>query len=500
MTRKLLSMVAVALLVATLAADPGAAKKNPKKPAPLAFGLSTVGPKVGPDGELFDGEPLIHVTKDRWFYVSYPGNAGMVFYSSRNGRTWTRGGLANNASGDTTVHADASGAVYQTNLNSGGTDPLSTLQGDVYKSFDHGRTWPQKGTINEVFQNSSASPLFVDRQWSDAYIPPGLTTDQARVYLTYHDFVASQMWVNVSKDGGRTFAPPVDAIGPEANLDSFCDTIPGGLQVVKSGPRAGRVYLLWITGDAPTNAATGCNATQLQSFHSVWMAWSDDEGASWTNKRLVDAGQGHDASALFADLTLDRLGNPVVAFSMNLADVTAYNVHVIASYDGGTTWVGGTDTSLVADGAVPLRVNETDGTHVFPAVVSGDPGKVAIAYLRTPSQVPTLPAPSNKFAPGGDPDAMWDVYVAQTMNLRAPQPKWTTVKVTRQPMHIGDICTLGIFCSVFEPVGANRDLLDFIDVAIDPSGKAYVAYTDDNDRQCICVAYQTAGPDLIASR
>ena len=62
----------------------------------------------------------------------------------------------------------------------------------------------------------------------------------------------------------------------------------------------------------------------------------------------------------------------------------------------------------------------------------------------------------------------WHLYAAQTLNMRAPSPKWTVKKLTRKPLHVGDVCMLGIFCTAFEPAGANRDLLDFIDVAIDP--------------------------------
>ena len=61
------------------------------------------------------------------------------------------------------------------------------------------------------------------------------------------------------------------------------------------------------------------------------------------------------------------------------------------------------------------------------------------------------------------------------------------------PMHHGDICTLGIFCAVVP--GTNRNLLDFIDVQVDPSGFFHVAYTDDrNDKDgALVMANQTSG-------
>src|SRR5947199_1708420 len=41
--------------------------------------------------------------------------------------------------------------------------------------------------------------------------------------------------------------------------------------------------------------------------------------------------------------------------------------------------------------------------------------------------------------------------------------------------HVGEICTVGIFCSV---TGGNRDLADSISVVIDRGGSAALAWTD----------------------
>jgi hypothetical protein len=54
---------------------------------------------------------------------------------------------------------------------------------------------------------------------------------------------------------------------------------------------------------------------------------------------------------------------------------------------------------------------------------------------------------------------------------------WKQTQITTTPMHIGDICNLGIFCLA---PASNRHLLDFISVAIDPAGYAHIAYADDN--------------------
>jgi hypothetical protein len=42
-------------------------------------------------------------------------------------------------------------------------------------------------------------------------------------------------------------------------------------------------------------------------------------------------------------------------------------------------------------------------------------------------------------------------------------------------MHVGQICETGVMCSV----NGNRDLLDFLEVAITPDGRAAIAWADD---------------------
>ncbi|HJP67133.1 MAG TPA: hypothetical protein VKA30_12630, partial [Actinomycetota bacterium] len=205
--RRLITAIAVlaALSLAFLVSAGSVAATQ--RSGPLAASLSTIGPQNG------GGEPSLAIDRDGTLYVSVPTldpNETAFYRSTSNGRTWRKLGVADTNVGDTTVNIDRSGAVYQTNLNNVGE--VDQLQVDVFKSFDRGKTWPQKGQGPVVSSNSSNMPLLVDRQWLDAWIPPGGNTNTARVYLTYHDFVPSQIWVNTSTDGGKTFGIPVDVI------------------------------------------------------------------------------------------------------------------------------------------------------------------------------------------------------------------------------------------------------------------------------------------------
>ena len=355
----------------------------------------------------------------------------------------------------------------------------------------------------------------------------------------YHDFYGpSQIWVNISRDGGATFGPPQEVLaGPAvtpgavtgtlvAQGYTLCNTVPAGVGIVPPGkPHAGRIIVGWVAADLPQNA-TGCNVTMAQSFHTVWVSYSDDGGQTWTPQQAFDAGVGHDTSTPFVAFTLDRQGNPYFGLDVNLrsnpatcsAESTAgtvqndssceYDMYVVWSADGGATWDGGGGL-IPGSAAVAYRVNpptET-GTHFFPAIAAGNPGQVDVAYLRSTGIVPTDPL--GKADPGGcagpgpangnpttyPPACTWNLYAAQSLNLTkgVTGATWAVTPITSTPMHVGDICNLGIFCVA---PSSNRNVLDFIMETLDNHGCAHIAYADDNTVNKLRVANQTAGPCL----
>jgi hypothetical protein len=492
----------------------------------------------------FGGEPTITSAPDGTLYDTTPSGGTIVYRSTDGGGTWTKMATADTASGDDCVITDQSGAVYLCNL--AGSQSTAPLQADVWKSLNGGASWEYgNDTINtSVGANvcgTSCSPFGVDRPWLDAYIPPGKTTDQALAVLMYHDFYGpSQIWVNVSTDGGRTFGAPENVLANfvqsqsaveqdvVAQADSACNTVPVGARIAKSGPHAGRIYVAWIASD-PESPATGCNVTMVQAFHNLFVAWSDDGGRTWTPQLAYDAGVGHDASTPFASLTLDDQGNPYIAFaspgpsdnpvtcaaestagSVQSDPTCAYHMWVVWSPDGGTTWDGGGGT-VPGSAAAAYEVDKAQvaQTDVFPAIAAGNAGQVDVAWLSTPETEPTDPL--GKFDPGGcggpgpangnptfyPPTCHWNLYTGQSLDLTASPSEavWATGQVTTQAMHVGDICNLGIFC--VDP-NSNRNLLDFISETVDPTtGCAHVAYADDNLIGKLRVANQTSGPNVL---
>jgi BNR/Asp-box repeat len=497
--------------------------------SPPAYTVANVG--------AYGGEPSIVSDNKGVLYDSTPSGGTITYKSTDRGSTWSAVTTADTQSGDDCLATDQSGAVYLCNLN--GSAETVPLQADVWKSINQGKTWTRGQAVARQASvcGTSCQVFGVDRDWVAASIlPPATNTSQAEVVLMYHDFYGpSQIWVNISHDGGATFGTAQEVLASPAVTPgavagtlvaqgyTFCNTVPAGVGIAPPGsPHAGRVYVGWIAADLAQNA-TGCNVTMLQSFHTLWISYSDDGGKTWTPQQAFDAGVGHDASTPFVAFTLDDQGNPYFGFANNLksnpatcsAESTAgtvqsdasceYNMYVVWSSDGGKTWDGGGGT-IPGSAANPYRVNplaET-GTHFFPAIAAGDPGQVDVAYLRTNEIVPTDafgkadaggcagPGPANGNPTTYPPACQWNLFAATSTNLNAgtSNATWAVTQITTTPMHVGDICNLGIFCVA---PSSNRNLLDFIQEDTDPQGCAHIAYADDNTVNKLRAANQTSG-------
>ncbi|MFN2581555.1 MAG: hypothetical protein ABR498_02295 [Candidatus Dormibacteria bacterium] len=481
-------------------------------------------PTIGTPGELYEASL----------------QAAKAYRSSTQGTSWVGGATnAYSNTGDDCLSTDQSGALYLCNLTITGPQN-SPLNGDVYKSVDQGDHWTHStgvmfGTNTMcTLQSSSCNPFGVDRDWVDAWIPNTLPaaqqdTNHAEVALMYHDFYGpSHIWVNISNDGGANFGGAIDvlshlnpsagAAGALALADTACSTVPSNVKIAKGGPHQGRIYVAWIAAD-PSSFGTGCNLSQAQAFHNLFVAWSDDGGNTWTPQLAYDAGVFHDSSTPFVGFTIDNQGNPYFGFDVenpNYSPATCavpnnpqtanceYDMYVVWSKDGGPTWDGGGVTTPGETGAAltALRVNTDTGTHFFPAIDALNPGQVAVAYLETSDIIPT--DASGKQHPGGcfsttgtcTSTDQWYLHGAVSSDLLNTNgsvnlaPHWDQTQITPSPMHQGDICNLGIAC----PPTANRHLADFIQTAIDPvTGCQHIAYADDKTTNELDSANQTSG-------
>ena len=433
---------------------------------------------VSPEAETNATEPYIAIDhSDGTIYVAWQAGGSHVARSDDGGRSF-KTVFAQNDVGDVDIAvggpvncvADAGhvpsiscvpGAhrVYLTSLE----ETPFPLQTHLAYSDDRGQTW----TVNQV---AAVHPSLIDRPWLAVY-PSKTSATQDKVYISYHDFSVSQISVAASSDGGDTFGPSVDveAFNPVGETQSFCNTVPSGLEV---DPQTGEVYVQWITAD-PVQNAQGCDISQNQNFHEVWVGHSTGAvgtgaatATTWDVHEVFDGGPTTNTDKIFAALAVDDSGSPLASgnvysvFSDNLAPPGGemFDIWFSHSSDRGGTW------------SQPVKVNSDKGTHYFPWIVAGTSGRVDFIWLNTPDTIPVD-------APEQDGGSRWYVTFAQTTNGTSPTPKFNQTSASSSIMHVGGICTNGIFCSLQQPEG-NRDLADSISIAIDRGGSAGLAWTD----------------------
>ncbi len=290
---------------------------------------------------------------------------------------------------------------------------------------------PNANTSND-FANCKAQILDQtqsDRQW--------VTSDGARVYISYHDAGSSTLiHVQRSDDDGSTFKragdPVVGQDGATADATFNNDQGP-----IVADPVTHNVYDVYAAGEPGIQKGT------TATFNNIFVSRSTDLGKSWTANKVFSAPLFSALNNVFPSLAVDPADGTLYAVWSD-----AHTVSLSRSSDQGTTW------------SPALAVNSTPAaTAVFPWVAALN-GTVDVVFYGTNA--------SSK----DDPSAVWNVYLAQSTNGGA---SFQQVKASAHPNHVGVICTNGTGCA-----RGTRNLLDLFEVAIDPvSGRAGIIYTDD---------------------
>jgi hypothetical protein len=269
-----------------------------------------------------------------------------------------------------------------------------------------------------------------DRQW--------ITSDGPRVFISYHDSGNSTLiHVQRSDDDGFTWrrvGDPVVGQGPATGEATFNND---------QGPIVAdrfthNVYDIYAAGE------TGILKAKTTDFDHILVSRSSDGGESWTAALVFHASTPVGLNNVFPTMAVDPTnGKLYAAWSDGRA------VAFSTSSDEGVTW----------SPAVVVNLAPAANTAVFPWIAAYN-GAVDLVYYGTTA--------SSK----DDPNAVWNVYLAQTTNDGASFQQST---VSNTPNHVGVICTNGTGCA-----SGTRNLLDLFKVAIDPrNGRAAVIYTDD---------------------
>jgi hypothetical protein len=360
---------------------------------------------------------------------------------------------------------DDTGRIFSLNL----TGPVSSAD----YSDDDGETWlpggngfPSSGVDH---QSLVAGPF--PASGIGAAIPHPLYPNA----IYYCSQGIADAYCSRSNDGGVTFLPSIPIY-----VNEQCTGLHGHVKVAPDGS----VYV-------PNKA---CNLDFPTFGNGVpGVVVSEDAGLTWSVK-----GVGTDATSASS-----HHGDPSVAIGRDNTIYFSYqsldgHLKVAVSQDHGDSWFNILDVGALA------------GVHAaqFPAVVAGDAGRAAVAFIGTAfPDVPRIPSSTGPLqlvdAADGEIDfpGNWYGYIATTLDFGA---HWAVTKVAPDDIIQGPAGVGG--------GGDNRNLLDFNDAIIDGEGRVLAAFADGcmggcqlgyqgnfyGNARIAQIARQTGGPRMYA--
>ncbi|HEV2756286.1 MAG TPA: hypothetical protein VG318_10995 [Actinomycetota bacterium] len=445
-------LLLVPALLASLLPLAGAAESAPvrcpsMKPAPLKFGKPVFIDKARAGGEPVsivaeDGSIIVsahagttHVYKDPGALPGAGDFAGSYYNQTLNwrstdgGKTWAYIGLAGAPAGP---HSATSTGFSDPDLtmDAGGkiyNVEINLANVAVFASPDDGQSWP---TANPVAASG-------DRPWVT-----GQEEDEVFLYVN----LPKSLWR--STDGGLTFSLVGQGgdVGPDGKM---------------------------ITD--PLNQKSGL----LGPISGGGVSISKDDGVTW---KTYPAPLG-DSTQFFGAIAADRKGWVYAANAGGYdgSNDTTPNGSVTFNYFNRQTkeWA-----------AQPIDIPIADGDAMWPWIVAGDDGRVAVTWYQN------LAGKPDQFRP----------FVAYTMNGHGSYvtcsdgkkhfvpPQFQVADATGRPIHEGKICLSGTACNAnpsFE--GGDRRLGDFFTVNFDHKGNLFIVSGDTT------LPSPTGGPKPVAN-
>ena len=300
----------------------------------------------------------------------------------------------------------------------------------------------------------------------------------------YCSQVVVESTCSVSLDGGITFPVSRPAyvfkgdLLTEDKLVVGCTGLHGHLN---TSPVDGTAYL----------PNMGCNSAEDLQTDRPAVVVSADQGLTWTIRQVPDGTvPNFDADPA---VDVDTGNRAYVAY-----ESATSNLMVATTTDRGETWTPSVDLGK------PYGIQNA----TMPTVVAGSDGRAAVAFLGTVAEAPLNNdgVPENQlmsFDPDGDdPKAGWHLYLSMTYDGGA---SWTTTDLTPDdPVQRGCIwwgSPQGAGGDAGPGCGSNkRNLLDFIDVAIDQHGRVLVGWADGCVARCVTEGHTRNSNVVYAAR
>ena len=328
------------------------------------------------------------------------------------------------------------------------SDPAVATSSLVAANVSSQRSQDRADTYDRNPAGNTTVPVD-DRQWQEFF-------GGDVVYLGYREFTGlqdtSKYYINRSNDAGLSYGPAtIAAVGGNTTGNIDVDQRSGTVYFCHQGPGTEGNKEVRVAIGHPLNASL--------------------PPATWTT--VVAAKGNNQIASLFPVCKVASDGTVYVAYS-----------------DGGTAIFIAHSTDQGKSWSIPVRVSDmpAGSSALMPWIETGErPGSLAIVWYGSDVTV------SEGGATGNTPASNWRVYFASTTNATSSSPTILQTIASDHFNHGADISLAG-----FVVGGPNRNLADYFQVAIDPLGLAFIAYTDDSQDLSghTWVTHQVAGPSL----
>jgi len=231
-----------------------------------------------------------------------------------------------------------------------------------YRSTDNGQTWsgaflPGFDTIGRV-SGGDPSLDYGPRRCPDSTfsLSCGVAIYYASLADPFPEFGGEQATVSRSYDDGLSWANPVAATSTD-NKSNFDDHEWIAVDHISGSPHFGRVYLNW---------AVFCNTCSGNGNVKLYVAYSDDEGRTWSKAVQVSAANNNTPQGFreTGQMAVSSNGIVEVFWTENADSTKLPSLQVVAtSSDGGQTFTAPITIAQVTD--YPLRGTPFDVVDLF---------------------------------------------------------------------------------------------------------------------------------------
>ncbi len=446
------------------------------------------------------------------------------FCSRGGGDTELQLGTPNNSGVQPAYFVDLNGLDTLTcALSNDGGSTFNITGGDTTPANPAGPI----GNVCNVLPNGSAAAPGSDRQWIAVWPPANNGTANDDYFMIYDtgDTPPSGDDAMMSLDGGQslTRACQSASVGPPPSTVSCVGGANG------YGARPGPL----VINPTAINTVTTANGTRWPTLYEFMgtnstgpeVNISCDGGVSWSHiniaPKMPDDTNTPGGLAITNDFVvggIDSAGRLYAAWSQQASNSLGQwqTFYTYSTDTAGTSGIG--NCSIPVQGAtwhtnssghpagIPITGQGSSAPQVnfavMPWITAGDPGRVDIGYYGDSID----PSSTNPASAGS---MTWYLHMAQTLDGASATPTFADVTASETPMHVHSICFSGLACQTQVPPG-DRNLADFFELKLDPTGRAVIMYVDDNNTQpgppasnpgagIISSVQQATGPSLFGS-